>query len=93
MHICILGMGERRKQLTNVCVETNIAPDRALFRDMILTPMETAIKGVERLVGDPSVTGKMAELHGEQVTFAEAPEYVDEDTGRNIETFWKLGYA
>lgn len=81
--------------MTNVyvCVETNIAPDRALFKDMILTPMETAIRGVEMLVGDASVTGKVAELHGEQVTFAEAPGYVDEDTGRNIETFWRLGYA
>lgn len=60
---------------------------------MILTPMETAIKAVEKLVGDVSLTGKVAELHGEHVTFAEPPAYVDENTKRNIEMFWNLGYA
>ena len=60
---------------------------------MILTPMETAIKAVEKLVGDVSLTGKVAELHGEHATFAEPPAYVDENTKRNIEMFWNLGYA
>ena len=60
---------------------------------MITTPMETAVKAVAHLVGDPSLTGKVAELHGEHVTFAEQPEYVDDDTRANIDTFWKLGYA
>ena len=55
--------------------------------------METAIKAVEKLVGDVSLTGKVAELHGEHVTFAEPPAYVDENTKRNIEMFWNLGYA
>ena len=74
-------------------VETNIAPDSALFQSMVLTPMSTATKAVAQLVEDPSLTGKIAELHGEHVTFAEPPPYVDEDTGKNIETFWRLGYA
>lgn len=60
---------------------------------MIITPMSTATKAVAQFVADESLTGKIAEVHGEHVTFAEPPAYVDEDTGKNIETFWNLGYA
>lgn len=60
---------------------------------MILTPMSTATTAVSQFVNDPSLTGKIAELHGENVTIAEPPAYVDEDTGKNIENFWRLGYA
>lgn len=60
---------------------------------MVLTPMSTAITAVTGFVDDESLTGKIAELHGEKVTFAEAPPYVDEDTGKNVENFWNLGYA
>lgn len=74
-------------------VETNLAPSSDLFKAMILTPMSTAVKAVEQFVDDSSLTGKVAELHGEHVTFAEPPEYVDEDTRTNIEMFVKLGYA
>ncbi|KAJ5242024.1 uncharacterized protein N7469_000351 [Penicillium citrinum] len=74
-------------------LETNIAPSSDLFKSMILTPMSTVMTAVANLMNDPSLSGKVAELHGENVTFAEAPEYVDENTGRNIENFWNLGYA
>ncbi|KAJ0424369.1 hypothetical protein BJY00DRAFT_326935 [Aspergillus carlsbadensis] len=74
-------------------IETNIAPSSDLFKTMALTPMSTAQRAAQRFVDDPSLTGKIAELHGEHVTFAEPPAYVDEDTGRNIENFWALGYA
>lgn len=60
---------------------------------MVLTPMSTVSKAVGQFVDDESLTGKVAELHAEHVTFAEPPAYVDEDTGKNIETFWNLGYA
>lgn len=60
---------------------------------MIITPMSTATKAVAQLVRDSSLTGKIAELHGEHVTYAEQPAYVDEDTATNLETFWNLGYA
>ena len=55
--------------------------------------MSTATNAVARFAEDPSLTGRIAELHGEKITFAEAPPYVDEDTGKNIENFWNLGYA
>lgn len=55
--------------------------------------MSTATTAVANFVDDMSLTGKIAELHGESITFAEAPSYVDEDTGKNIENFWTLGYS
>ncbi|KAL4917707.1 hypothetical protein BDW62DRAFT_81322 [Aspergillus aurantiobrunneus] len=74
-------------------LETNIAPSSDLFKTMILTPMSTAQRAAEQFVSNSSLTGKIAELSGENVTFAEAPAYVDDDTRKNIENFWALGYA
>ncbi|KAJ5754170.1 uncharacterized protein N7511_008323 [Penicillium nucicola] len=79
--------------LAPAVIQTNIAPSSALFDSMILTPMSTVTKGVAQFVADPSLTGQVAELHGEHVTFAEPPAYVDEDTGKNIAMFSSLGYA
>jgi hypothetical protein len=78
---------------TDSAAETNIAPDSALFKSMILTPMSTATNAVAQFVADTSLTGRVAELHGDHVTFAEPPAYVDEDTGKNIAMFSSLGYA
>lgn len=60
---------------------------------MRLTPMETATRAVDQFLNDASLNGRVAELHGEHVTFAEPPSFVDEDSRENIETFSKLGYA
>lgn len=60
---------------------------------MILTPMSTVTDAVAQFLADPSLTGRVAELHGQHVTFAEPPAYVDEDTGKNIAMFSSLGYA
>ncbi|OAL21210.1 hypothetical protein AYO22_08173 [Fonsecaea multimorphosa] len=79
--------------LAPAVLETNIAPDKALFKTMILTPMSTLTRGVQQLVSNPSLTGQIAEIHGENVSLREPTPYVDEDTGTNIETFWSLGYA
>ena len=73
--------------------ETNIAPSKDLFKPMILTPMSTLTRGVHQLVSDPALTGQVAEIHGNSVTLSHPPPYVDEDTGKNIETFWSLGFA
>lgn len=75
------------------CTETNIAPSKDLFKPMIITPMSTLTRGVQQLVSTPSLTGQVAEIHGNNVTLSQPPPYVDEDTGKNIETFWSLGYA
>lgn len=87
------GTIDHRDCSVDIQTETNIAPSAELFKSMVLTPMSTAQKAVARFIADPSLTGKVAELHGEHVTFTDPPPYVDEDTGRNIETFWNLGYA
>lgn len=60
---------------------------------MILTPMSTAQRAVAQFAEDATLTGKMAELHGEHVTYAEPPDFVDEDSKANVEAFWNLGYA
>ncbi|KIW52481.1 hypothetical protein PV05_08115 [Exophiala xenobiotica] len=79
--------------LAPAVLETNIAPSKDLFKPMIMTPMSTLTRGVQQLVSDSSLTGQIAEIHGNNVTLAQPPPYVDEDTGKNIETFWSLGYA
>ncbi|OTB02061.1 hypothetical protein M426DRAFT_265154 [Hypoxylon sp. CI-4A] len=79
--------------LAPAVLETGIAPSKALFEEMVVTPHSTLVKGIEKLVGDPSITGIVAEIHGESVTLRSHHEYVDEDTKENLEKFWKLGYA
>ena len=64
-----------------------------MFKDMILTPMSTLQAAVEKLVMDPSLTGRVAEVHGDNVTLSGPQAYVDEDSRKNLETFWSLGYA
>lgn len=73
--------------------ETNIAPSKDLFKPMIITPMSTLTNGVQSLISDPSLTGHISEVHGQSFTNREPPEYVDEDSRKNLETFWSLGYA
>lgn len=72
---------------------TNIAPDKSLFDNMIITPMQTLVDGVKRLIQDPEVNGEVAEIHGQSVTLRPVHDFVDEDSRKNLENFWKLGYA
>ncbi|PKS08039.1 hypothetical protein jhhlp_006651 [Lomentospora prolificans] len=74
-------------------LETNIAPSKDLFKPMIVTPMSTLTKGVAQFIADPSLNGQVAEIHGDSVTIRAPPDYVDEDSRKNLETFWNLGYA
>ncbi len=78
--------------LAPAVLETNIAPDKALFKGMILTPMSTLCRGVDVLL-EPGRTGDVAEIHGEKVTVREVYGWVDEDSRKNIEHFTSLGYA
>ncbi|KAJ6088546.1 hypothetical protein N7486_009807 [Penicillium sp. IBT 16267x] len=89
----LITQGIRINALAPAVIETNIAPSSELFKSMVITPMSTVGKAVAQFLDDETLTGRIAELHGEHVTFAEPPAYVDEDTGKNIETFWNLGYA
>jgi hypothetical protein len=60
---------------------------------MILTPVSTAVNAVEEFVTNSRLTGVIAEISGDSFTFRAPPDFVDEDTGKNLETFWRLGYA
>lgn len=40
-----------------------------------------------------TTSGLIAEVSMEKVTFRPPPEFVDEETGKNLDTFWRLGYA
>ncbi|KAK3305568.1 uncharacterized protein B0T15DRAFT_202112 [Chaetomium strumarium] len=79
--------------LAPAVLDTNIAPDKDLFKHMVVTPMETLIRGVDQFLADPSVSGAVAEIHGDKVTIRPPHEFVDEESRQNIETFWRLGYA
>lgn len=72
---------------------TNIAPDKSLFDNMIITPMTTLVDGVQKLLEDPALNGEVAEIHGNSVTLRPVHDYVDDDSRRNLETFWNLGFA
>ncbi|KAI1760177.1 NAD(P)-binding protein [Hypoxylon sp. FL1150] len=79
--------------LAPAVLETGIAPSKALFQEMIITPHSTLVKGVAQLVENPSITGAVAEIHGDKVTIRPPHDYVDDDTQANLEVFWKLGFA
>lgn len=72
---------------------TNIAPDKSLFKDMNITPMSTLVDGVKKLVQNPEINGEIAEIHGTSVTLRPVHDFVDEDSKKNLDQFWKLGYA
>lgn len=86
--------GRRRRRRTKLtCKVTNIAPDKSLFANMVITPIETLVAGVQRLLQDGSINGEVAEIHGNSVTLRPVHEFVDEDSRKNLEQFWKLGFA
>ncbi len=60
---------------------------------MIITPMQTLTRGVAQIIANPDLTGAVAEIHGESVTLRPHQEYVDEESRKNLEMFWTLGYA
>jgi len=73
-------------------IKTGLA-DSHLFQNMILTPVSTAVAAIEAFSTQPSLTGKVAEISGDNFTIREQPDFVDEDTKTNLETFSKLGYS
>ncbi|KAK4664520.1 uncharacterized protein QC763_506270 [Podospora pseudopauciseta] len=65
-----------------------------LYDGMVITPMETLIKAVDRFVkGGKEVNGQVVEVHGGDITVREAHAFVDADTERNFVRFRGLGWA
>ncbi|RYP48887.1 hypothetical protein DL768_005311 [Monosporascus sp. mg162] len=79
--------------LAPAVLETGIAPSKDVFKHMIVTPISTLTRGIAQFIENPSITGEVAEIHGENVTLRPPHEFVDEDSRANVEMFWKLGYA
>ncbi|KAH6968005.1 hypothetical protein DER45DRAFT_513753 [Fusarium avenaceum] len=73
--------------------ETNITPDKELFKAMVITPMSTLTKAVGQFVTDPSRTGQVAELNEDTITLRPHAEYADAGAEHNNKMFWKLGHA
>ena len=90
---CSVSLLPLRQASTDIVAETNIAPDRALFKDMILTPFSTLTRGVDQFLDNSSLTGAVAEIHGDSVTIRPPLEIVDRDSASNLDVFWNLGYA
>lgn len=59
---------------------------------MTLTPMETLIRAVDQFLSSPSLSGAVAEIHGENMTIRPPHEYVDDESRQNFVMFWKLAY-
>lgn len=68
--------------------DTNIQPNKSFFEKTVVTPMSTLVVG---FIDDPSLTGTVAEIHGDDVTFRPPHEYVDEDS-RRMEVFSRLAF-
>ncbi|KAF4943562.1 hypothetical protein FGADI_13320 [Fusarium gaditjirri] len=73
--------------------ETNITPDKELFKAMVITPISTLTKAVSQFVTDPSRTGQVAELNEETITLRPHADYADAGAEHNIKMFSKLGHA
>jgi hypothetical protein len=58
---------------------------------LTVTPIETVLKATAAFVKDASLSGKIAELHRESITFQDAPPFQHDETRQNIETYWTLG--
>lgn len=71
---------------------TNISGPEAdaFFSKMVITPMDTLIRGVALFIDDPTLTGQVAEIHGDSVTIRSHHDFADEDSKNNIDMFWKV---
>ncbi|KAH7462861.1 hypothetical protein FOMA001_g18333 [Fusarium oxysporum f. sp. matthiolae] len=87
---------ERKIQINALApgvLETNITPDKELFKAMIITPMSTLTKAVAQFVSDPSRTGQVAELNEDTITLRHHADYADAGAEHNSKMFYKLGHA
>lgn len=67
-----------------------------MFDNMVVTPLSALVDGVAKFVEDTSLNGELAEIHGQDpgsVTLRPPNEFVDDDSRKNMENFWRLGWA
>ncbi|KAI1131385.1 15-hydroxyprostaglandin dehydrogenase [Nemania abortiva] len=86
-------IGIRINALAPAVLETNISGTHGLFKKMVVTPPDTLTSGLWKLLTDTSLTGQVAEIHGNNVTFRPPHDIVDEDSRHNLEEFARFGYG
>lgn len=62
-----------------------------VFQQMIVTPMSTLVNAVAQFIEDLSLTGEVAEIHGQNVSLRPPHDFIDEDTKTNLKVFAGLG--
>lgn len=73
--------------------ETNITPDKEIFKQMVVTPVSTLTRAVAQFIADPSRTGELAEIHGDSITLRPHADHADAGVEHNNKMFWALGHA
>ncbi|KAJ0422935.1 hypothetical protein BJY00DRAFT_299900 [Aspergillus carlsbadensis] len=68
--------------VASVC-QTNLGA-RLRLPGITFTPLTAVTRGVEMLLSDPVLNGKVAEISGDQIAFAEPPGVVDESMKNNL---------
>lgn len=74
-------------------IETGLSANSDSYKMVVVTPMETLVRAVTMLVSDRTLSGEIAELHRESISFPAAPPVEHDETQQNMEVFWKLGYT
>ncbi|KAL3484549.1 short chain dehydrogenase/reductase [Aspergillus germanicus] len=72
-------------------VKTALSRGSTYYDMLAVTPMETLLRATATFIKDPSLSGQIAELHKESITYQDAPPFQHDETRQNIETFWKFG--
>jgi hypothetical protein len=70
--------------VANKQTETNIAPGVGQLPGIVLTPVATVARAVELLLDNSGITGQIAEISEDRITFAEPQIFVDESTKKNL---------
>lgn len=55
--------------------------------------MSVLTDAIREISTKPEMTGSTIEVSGSTFTLRTAPDFVDDITQKNFDTFWSLGYA
>ncbi|KAK3111683.1 hypothetical protein LTR53_012815 [Teratosphaeriaceae sp. CCFEE 6253] len=71
------GMGITINAILPVMIETNLMPEalRVRWDSAQLTPMDTALKAIDKILGDSQLTGQTIELSLDQLVFSKQQAY------------------
>lgn len=62
-----------------------------MYELMVVTPMETLISGVSKLVSDTTLNGQLAEIHDKGVSLRDPPyKFLSDGTAHNFQKAWEM---